>query len=195
MFKNSVNIVLIAIGCGFLLLPLYRGTGNSYYVLGSFFILLAISRMFFQRREINIKNSYRAMYSFILLSQVMALILEMFPDTLMLSFASGPNQRVTRAFSYFSLTPFGYAEFFPLLIGVLTIAAIALSTISVIQVRKTWKPRNADFICTMTAFVFWILHLLKYGTAYMSFPGYVISAFILVSAVLQAVANRRIESN
>lgn len=194
MLKNLINIVLIIIGCGFILFPLYRGTGYGYYVLGGFFIFLAILRMFFNRREINIKNSYRAMYSFILLSQVMALVFEMFPDALMLPFASGPNQWVTKTFSYFSLTPFGYAEFSPILTGVLTIIIIVLSAINLIQARKALKLQNADFICAIIAFVFSILHLLKYGAAYMSFPSYAISALILISAVVQAVANRRIES-
>lgn len=195
MLKNLINIVLIIIGCGFILFPLYRGTGYGYYVLGGFFIFLAILRMFFNRREINIKNSYRAMYSFILLSQVMALVFEMFPDALMLPFASGPNHWVTKTFSYFSLTPFGYAEFFPVLTGVLTIIIIALSAINLIQARKAaLKLQNADFICAIIAFVFSILHLLKYGAAYMSFPSYAISALILISTALQAVANRRIEN-
>lgn len=194
MLKNLINIVLIIIGCGFVLFPLYRGTGYGYCVLGGFFIFLSILRMLFNRREINIKNSYRAMYSFILLSQVMALIFEMLPDALMLSFASGPNQWVTKTFSYFSLTPFGYAEFSPILTGVLTIIIIVLSAINLIQARKALKLQNADFICAIIAFVFSILHLLRYGAAYMSFPSYAISALILISAVLQAVANRRIES-
>ncbi len=194
MLKNLINIVLIIIGCGFVLFPLSRGTGYGYCVLGGFFISLAILRMLFNRREINIKNSYRAMYSFILLSQVMALIFEMFPDALMLPFASGPNQWVTKTFSYFSLTPFGYAEFSPILTGVLTIIIIVLSAINLIQARKALKLQNADFICAIIAFVFSILHLLKYGAAYMSFPSYAISALTLISAVLQAVANRRIES-
>lgn len=193
MLKNLINIVLIIIGCGFILFPFYRGTGYGYYVLGGFFIFLAILRMFFNRREINIKNSYRAMYSFILLSQVMALVFEMFPDALMLPFASGPNHWVTKTFSYFSLTPFGYAEFSPVLTGVLTIIIIALSAINLIQARKAaLKLQNADFICAIIAFVFSILHLLKYGAAYMSFPSYAISALILISTALQAVANRRI---
>lgn len=195
MLKNLINIVLIIIGCGFILFPFYRGTGYGYYVLGGFFIFLAILRMFFNRREINIKNSYRAMYSFILLSQVMALVFEMFPDALMLPFASGPNHWVTKTFSYFSLTPFGYAEFSPVLTGVLTIIIIALSAINLIQARKAaLKLQNADFICAIIAFVFSILHLLKYGAAYMTFPSYAISALILISTALQAVANRRIEN-
>lgn len=194
MFKKLINIVLILIGCGFILFPFYKGAGNSYYVLGVFFIFLAILRIFFDRREMKIKNSSKAMYSFILLSQVIALILEVFPDTLMLPFASGPNQWVTKTFSYFSLTPFGYAEFSPLLTGVLTIVVIVLSAVSLMDVKKTWKLQNADFIIAFIALVFSIFHLIKYGTAYMSFPSYAISALLLFSAVLQAVVNRHVES-
>lgn len=194
MFKNLINIVLILIGCCFLLYPLLGGTGNSYDVLGGFFLFLAILRMFFNRREIIVKNSSRTMYGFILLSQVTALILEMLPDTLMVPFASGPNQWVTRTFSYFSLTPFGYAEFSPLLTGVLTIVITALSAVNLLKARNTGKLQNTDFICAIIAFVFSILHLFEYGTAYMFFPNYAISALLLLSVILQAVANRHIES-
>ena len=195
MFKNSINIVLVIIGCGFILSPLYRSTtGNGYYVLGGFFIFLVILRMLFNRREVDIKNSYRAMYSFILLCQLTALILEMLPDALMLSFASGPNQWVTETFSYFSLTPFGYGEFAPVFTSVLTIVLIVLSAINLLKVRKIFKLQNADFICAIIAFVLSILHLFQYGTAYMSFPNYAITALLLISAVLQAVVNRHIES-
>ena len=194
MFKNLINIVFIIIGCGFIL-SLFRGTtGNGYYVLGGFFIFLVILRMLFNRREVDIKNSYRAMYSFLLLSQLTALILEMIPDALMLPFASGPNQWVTETFSYFSLTPFGYGEIAPVFTGALTIVAIVLSAINLLKVRKTFKLQNADFICAIIAFVLSILHLFKYGTAYMSFPNYAITALLLISVVLQAVVNRHIES-
>ncbi len=196
MFKNTINIVLVIIGCGFILSPLYRSrTGIGYYVLGGFLIFLVILRMLFNRREVDIKNSYRAMYSFILLSQLTALILEMIPDALMLPFASGPNQRVTETFSYFSLTPpFGTGEFAPVFTGVMTIVVVVLSYINLLKVRKTFKLQNADFICTIIAFVLSTLHLFKYGTAYMSFLNYAITALLLISAVLQAVANRHIES-
>jgi len=195
MLKNLINIVLIIIGCGFILSSLYRGmTGNGYYVLGGFFIFLGILRMLFNRREVDIKNSSKAMYSFILLSQLTALILEMLPDALMLPFASGPNQRVTETFSYFSLVPpFGSVEYAPIFTGVLTIAAAVLSGIHLLKARKTFKLQNADFICAIIALVLSILHLFNYGTAYMSFPGYAITALLLISVVLQAVANRHIE--
>jgi hypothetical protein len=118
----------------------------------------------------------------------------MLPYGVVLIFASGPNERVTETFSYFSMTPFGYANFFPLLTGILTIAVIALCTISLIKKLRATRLKNAAFMCSIIAIVLSIMPLLLFGKEYMTVVSYIISALILISIVLQAVANRQLVS-
>jgi transcriptional regulator with XRE-family HTH domain len=190
MFINMINFVLIVIGGVLILSPVFKGGGNGYCVLGIALVLLAILRMVFKRRWISIKNTNKAIYSFVLLCQLTVLVLEMLPDVVMLPFASGPNKWVTKTFSYFSLTPFGYAEYFPLLTGVLTITVIVFCIISLMKKKRAPKLQNAAFMCSIIAIVLSFLPLFKYGEKYMSVINYTISALILISIILQAVANR-----
>lgn len=139
-FINAINIMLIIIGGALALFPLIEGGGIGYFILRIALILLSILRMSYAKHNIDIINSNLAIYSFVLLCQFTVLALEMLPDAVMMPFATGPNKWVTKAFSYFSLAPFGYADFFPLLTGVFTVAVTVLCTVSL--VRK--KPHQSS---------------------------------------------------
>lgn len=193
-----INIFLILIGCVILLIPIFKGTINNNYfcVYGAFFIILAIWRIIFKHLKINVSSSYKALYSFVLLSQVTAVILEMFNESLALPYSNGPNKYIIQTYSYFSLfPPFGSGQYSPIFTGILTIVVIVLSIIILInKAGKSVKLRNADFVCSILAFVFSVLLFYRTGIDYLSTPNYVIAILILLSAVLQIVANRRIIS-
>jgi hypothetical protein len=133
----------------------------------------------------------KAIYSFVLLFQLTAFSLEMLPIAVMAPIASGPNKWVTRTFSYFDLTlPFGCVNFSPSLIGILGITVIISSVIILILKKGKPKLQNAAYICSILALVLSILQLSKYGWAYISTINYIVTLLILLSLILQIVANR-----
>ncbi len=57
----------------------------------------------------------------------LTIVLELLPFGAVCIFATSPTERVKETFSYFSLTPFGYANFAPLITATLTVAFTTLS--------------------------------------------------------------------
>ena len=72
----------------------------------------------------NLPKTPRKVYALVCLT--MALALMVFPYGVAMSFAAGPDAPAVQTYAYFSLTPCGYANFLPLLAGVLTLAAAVL---------------------------------------------------------------------
>ena len=60
----------------------------------------------------------------------LTIVLEVLPLGAVCIFATSPTERVKETFSYFSLTPFGYANFAPLITATLTVAIFLLSLFS-----------------------------------------------------------------
>ena len=60
----------------------------------------------------------------------LTIVLELLPFGAVCIFATSPTERVKETFSYFSLTPFGYANFAPLITATLTVAIFLLSLFS-----------------------------------------------------------------
>ena len=61
-----------------------------------------------------------------LITPVISLILEMLPYGAVCNFANPEGESWRRTYSYFSLTPFGYANFAPLLTAIATCAVVIL---------------------------------------------------------------------
>ena len=120
-----------------------------------------------------------------------ALVLEATPWGAVLIFAPGPGETVRETFSYFSLTPFGYANFFPLLTAVLTVSAGGLSIFLLAKRLRTAKLQNVAFLCTAAALLCSAAPVVLLGAAYGSATGAAISILLLASLVFQAFANRR----
>ena len=120
-----------------------------------------------------------------------ALILEALPWGAVLFFSNPEGDAWRRSFSYFSLTPFGYANFAPFITALLTCAILALSVIFVIGQRK-----NIYTVAMMLSTVAFIVSLmpLLYGIRYFSLIGAGISALLLCNAIL-LFAKRGIKSN
>lgn len=57
------------------------------------------------------------------------LVLEILPFGAVCNFAPAPGETIRETFSYFSLVPFGYANFAPLITAILTCALLLLSGI------------------------------------------------------------------
>ncbi len=117
-----------------------------------------------------------------------ALVLEALPVGAVIVFAPGPDSRVARTFSFFSLIPPGYADFFPLLSGVCTVMAALLTTL--LLIRRRARGISALVFCCAAA-IFSLLPALVFGTSHMNAASWVIFALLIASCALQAVAVAR----
>lgn len=188
----GINTLLIIIGAALVLFSFIRGGELDDLILGIFFILFFILRILYTKLLSNTISLNTRAYSFTLLCQFTALALEMLPDAVKIPFAAGPNKWVANSFSYFSLTPVGYADFFPFLTGAFTVTAAVLCVVSLIRRGRMQKILNAAFICSVIDAALSIPILFKYGSAYTSALNYIISALIVISTFLQAVTNRHL---
>lgn len=68
----------------------------------------------------NIKNLFLSLFAFAIL------VLELLPNGVVLNFANSEGEPWHRTYSYFSLIPFGYANFGPFITAVLTCVLIVL---------------------------------------------------------------------
>ena len=75
----------------------------------------------------------------------LTIVLEALPLGAVCTFAPSPTERVRETFSYFSLIPFGYANFAPLITAILTVVILLLSLISL----KKDSVFNALFVLSI----------------------------------------------
>ena len=108
----------------------------------------------------------------------LTIVLELLPLGAVCIFATSPTERVKETFSYFSLTPFGYANFAPLITATLTVAIFLLSLFSL----KKKCVLKALFVLSIITVVISLLPLM-YGLNYYTLVG----AFITVTLVIESV--------
>lgn len=107
----------------------------------------------------------------------LTIVLELLPFGAVCIFATSPTERVKETFSYFSLTPFGYANFAPLITATLTVAIFLLSLFSL---KK--GVLKALFVLSIITVVISLLPLM-YGLNYYTLVG----AFITVTLVIESI--------
>ena len=105
----------------------------------------------------------------------LTIVLELLPLGAVCIFAPSPTERVKETFSYFSLTPFGYANFAPLITATLTVAIFLLSL-------KKKGVLKALFVLSIITVVISLLPLM-YGLNYYTLVG----AFITVTLVIESI--------
>ena len=86
-----------------------------------------------------------------LILPIVTLILEILPYGAVCVFAPSPTERVKETFSYFDLTPFGYANFAPLFTGIITCIILLLLGIYCItgKTRLAIMARNILYVCAV----------------------------------------------
>ena len=137
------------------------------------------------------KGTDRVYYLAALALQGVALVLEMLPIGAVMVFATSPTERTIEVYSYFSMLPVGYANFAPLLTGILTILIILLGVIALFRFDKAASIRRTIFVCSIISLLFSIVPVFLFGTVGMTAASYAVSCAILLSNCLQAVANRQ----
>ena len=116
-----------------------------------------------------------------ILLPAVTVFLELLPFGAVLNFANPDGEAVRRTFSYFDLTPFGYANFAPLITAIFTCIIFILSLISLVKegqmLTKTVK------VISLVAF-FVSLAPLSYGISAFSVVGAMISILLLSNSWL-----------
>ena len=104
-----------------------------------------------------------------------ALILEILPYGAVCVFAVDEGERIRQTFSYFDLTPFGYANFGPFITAILTCVLIVLTVVYALKESKGLNTAimNVSGIATAAS-----LMPLLYGINFFSAIGAVVSVFL-----------------
>ena len=115
----------------------------------------------------------------ILCTTLIALVLEILPYGAVCNFANPEGEPWRRTYSYFDLTPFGYANFAPFIVALLTCVLIILIVVSLVSKKEMKAPILAvSAITTVLS-----LAPLLYGIKFFS----VVGAFITVALAITTV--------
>lgn len=110
------------------------------------------------------------------------IVLECLPYGAVLRFANPEGEPWRESFSYFSLTPFGYANFGPLLTAVLSLVMLVLAVVcflkSVPRILSLWK------VVALLAVLTSLLPLLMLGVSYYPPLAGVISVLLVAELVV-----------
>ena len=109
---------------------------------------------------------------------IMTLILEILPYGAVCNFANPEGEPFRKTFSYFDLTPFGYANFAPLITAVITCIVFLLIVIFCITGNPMWAHKARNILCVGAVFS---LGPLVLGVRFFS----IIGALITVSLVAE----------
>ena len=108
----------------------------------------------------------------------LTIVLEALPMGAVCTFAISPTERVRETFSYFSLIPFGYANFAPLITAILTVVVLLLSLISL----KKDSVFNALFVLSIITAIISLMPLM-YGLN--NYP--LVGALITIALVTESI--------
>ena len=109
----------------------------------------------------------------------LTIVLELLPLGAVCIFATSPTERVKETFSYFSLIPFGYANFAPLITAILTVAVLLLSLVAL----KKNSVLKALFVLSIITVVISLLPLM-YGLNYYTLVGTFITITLVIEGIL-----------
>ena len=115
-----------------------------------------------------------------LLTTMIALILEILPYGAVCNFANPEGEPWRRTYSYFDLTPFGYANFAPLLTALLTCVLLLLLLVSLLTKKPMKTPiRSVSVLATLLS-----LAPLLLGVSFFSIAGALISLSLFGTSIL-----------
>lgn len=123
-----------------------------------------------------------------LLLPVAALVLELLPYGAVCNFANPEGEPWRRTYSYFDLTPFGYANFAPFLTAVFTCIAIALLLVYLFVGTRLWAGIAKKFLAVTFALSLCPLVL---GITYYSVVGLLITWCLFAETLWLSVVIKR----
>ena len=195
MGRKTGAVLLTVAGCFLLLAPLFTAGLTPGVLLAGVGLLAlagAVRYVKFPRLGLGRLLSPGAARAGTALCLLAAFVLELTPYGAVLNFArpmeDGAIGTFRATFSYFDLTPFGYANFFPLLTAVLTVLLLLLALAQLLRPRR--KRGNALFILDVLAAAMSVMSFVMFGLDYVSGVGIAITASLVLGAVCLALANR-----
>ena len=141
------------------------------------YLLLTQTRIF--------KEIYDMKKGCLVVLPALTIVLELLPLGAVCIFATSPTERVKETFSYFSLTPFGYANFAPLITATLTVAIFLLSLFSL----KKNSVLKALFVLSIITAAISLLPLM-YGLNYYTLVGALITVTLVIESILAKVQQK-----
>lgn len=119
------------------------------------------------------------------------LILEILPFGAVLNFAQPDGEPIRQTYSYFSLMPFGYANFGPLITAVLSCVVLALSIAAMIRpVQRLWRANgNVAIVAALIS----VAPRVMLGARYFTPIGGAITLLLVAHTVLMIVLLKRAE--
>ena len=121
-----------------------------------------------------------------LCTTLIALVLEILPYGAVCNFANPEGEPWRRTYSYFDLTPFGYANFAPLIVALLTCALTVMIVVSLVSKKPMRTPSlTVSAIATVLS-----LAPLLYGISFFSIVGAFISIALLLSTVVAFIKEK-----
>ena len=136
-------------------------------------------------RKWNVDYAYNMKKVCLAVLPALTIVLELLPLGAVCIFATSPTERVKETFSYFSLTPFGYANFAPLITATLTVAIFLLSLFSL----KKKGVLKALFVLSIITVVISLLPLM-YGLNYYTLVGAFITATLVIESILAKIQQK-----
>ena len=115
-----------------------------------------------------------------------ALILEILPYGAICNFANPEGEPWRRTYSYFDLTPFGYANFSPFIVALLTCVLLIMIIVAIITKRQM----RASLILVSVISAVLSLAPLLYGITFFSLVGTFISIALCFTAVLAFIKEK-----
>ncbi len=116
----------------------------------------------------------------LLISSIVKIILEALPYGAVLNFPT-PEKTITQTFSYFSVNPFGYANFGPLLTAILSCIILIFAAVLVLNKEKLTKP---VFVLAVISVITSIMPLFM---GCYSIIGGIITTLCALEAILSAI--------
>ena len=116
-----------------------------------------------------------------LILPIITLILEILPYGAVCNFANPEGEPWRRTFSYFDLTPFGYANFTPLLTAIITCLIFVLLVIYCIKGNVRTAIRAKNILCVA---VVMSLGPLVFGITYFSLVAGLITLSLIAELLL-----------
>ena len=117
-----------------------------------------------------------------LCTTLIALMLEILPYGAVCNFALDEGESLRQTFSYFDLTPFGYANFAPFIVALLTCILTVMIVVSLLSVSK--KPIITPILTVSAVATVLSLAPLLYGISFFSIVGVFISVALALTTVV-----------
>lgn len=192
MSRKMLGIIMTAFGAFLILSPMY-GVGawvTAAFVVGILTLTGGIVMIVTRNSKKRFKLSKLAVEAISLCALAAAIVLEVLPYGAVLKFATGPDTTKLELFSYFSLVPFGYANFAPFITAILTVTAAVFSLVMIFVNHKAKGARNALFIVITATAVISVCPA-AFSIDYITVISIGITVLLAVATVFRAAANAK----